>query len=125
MGRTPLRSGDQDSEQPCQIGRAFGVVGPAGGLQRVNLVEEDAFACKDEGQRQHCRAGIAVLERMEEEEADGKRPSASWEAIFNRFSPAWSAVLVNTPLTTAGSRPSSPTPAWPQCWKPSPRPNGR
>ncbi|CAL9324965.1 hypothetical protein SUDANB91_07039 [Streptomyces sp. SudanB91_2054] len=38
--------------------------------------------------------------------ADGKRSSASWEAIFNRFSPAWSAVLVNTPLTTAGSRPS-------------------
>ncbi|MDX2564536.1 hypothetical protein PV371_33475 [Streptomyces sp. TX20-6-3] len=33
MGHTPLRSGDQDSEQHRQIGRAFCVVDPAGGLQ--------------------------------------------------------------------------------------------
>ncbi|MEV7207502.1 MULTISPECIES: hypothetical protein [unclassified Streptomyces] len=48
MGQTPLRSGDQDSEQHRQIGRAFCVIGPGGGLQWVNLVEEDAFAGQDD-----------------------------------------------------------------------------
>ncbi|WP_432215625.1 hypothetical protein [Streptomyces seoulensis] len=54
----------------CQISRAFRVVGPAGGLQGVDLVEEDAFAGQDEGQRQHGRAGVAVLEGMEEEDVE-------------------------------------------------------
>lgn len=70
MGRAALCRGDQDAEQHCQIGRSLGVVGPAGGLERVYLVDSRSFAGQDEGERQYRRAGVAVLERVEEEDVE-------------------------------------------------------
>ncbi|MEU0772077.1 hypothetical protein ABZ480_33950 [Streptomyces albogriseolus] len=57
-------------EQHRQTGRTFGVVGPASGLKWVNLVEEGAFPCQDDGRRRHGRAGVAVLKRMEEQDVE-------------------------------------------------------
>lgn len=44
------------------------------------------------------QVAVRSLRRDASGPGSGERSSGNWEAIFNRFCPAWSETLVNTPL---------------------------